>query len=123
MGPNEFRMVSEVGGAFIVYPHLAGWLIVLIVMLAIVPVITLIYQVGLKKGTTVDQNAPGFLVVFAMLAVVCLIASIRLYVRLDQISAYHRMVMDDEARTALVEAIRQDVEDDAERRKVTLRKD
>lgn len=123
MGPNEFRMVSEVGGAFIVYPHLAGWLIVLIVALAVVPVAALIYEVGFKDGTTVDQNAPGFVVTFAVLAVVCLITSIRLYVRLGQISAYHRMVMDDEARTALVEAIRQDAEDDAERRKITLRKD
>lgn len=123
MGPNEFRMISEVGGAFIVYPHLASWLIVLIMMLVIVPVVTVIYQVGLKSGTTVDQNAPGFLVIFTMLAVVCLITSIRLYVRLDQLSAYHRMVMDDEARGALVEAIRQDAEDDAARKKVTLSKD
>ncbi len=117
MGPNEFALLNKVSGAGFLFPNLVGFLVVWLFILIGIAIGRMIWEFNRKDGF---QSWDIILVIF--LAVANIVATARLIVRLNQVAAYHRIIVDENARGAIIRAIEKDVYEKTEREKIVLEK-
>ena len=117
MGPNEFALLNKINGAGFLFPNLIGFLVVWLLILMCIAIGRMIWEFNRKDGF---QSLDIILVIF--LIVVNIVAAVRLIVRLNQVAAYHRIIVDENAREAMIRAIEKDVSEKTEREKIVLEK-
>ncbi len=115
MGPNEFALLNKVNGAGFLFPNLVGFLSIWLLILICIGISRMICEFNRKDGF---RSWDIILVIF--LVVANAVAAIRLIVRLNQVAAYHRIIVDENARGAMIRAIEKDVSEKTEREKIVI---
>ena len=92
-----------------------------LVILAIIATGMIIFESNCNDD---DRNRfrPLNIILIIFLIVTNFIATVRLMNRLDQIAAYHRIIIDEDARNTMIRAIEKDVSEKNEREKIVLEK-
>ena len=117
MGPNEVALLNKVAGAGFLFPNLIGFLAVCLFILICIVMGKMICEFNRKDGF---RSWDVILVIF--LVVANIVAATRLIVRLNQVAAYHRIIVDENAREAMIRAIEKDVSEKTEKEKIVLEK-
>ena len=121
MGPNELALLDRIGGAGFLFPNQFALQMVWLVILAIIATGMIIFESNCNDD---DRNRfrPLNIILIIFLIVTNFIATVRLMNRLDQIAAYHRIIIDEDARNTMIRAIEKDVSEKNEREKIVLEK-